>query len=107
MGKPMAYTPEDRFEWDPAKADANRRKHGVSFEEARDLLAGPGPFREGHDEWHSEEEDRAWAVGPGRGHILKVVFTDADEGRIRILTARRATARERAVFRRWLRGKRL
>ena len=37
----MCYTYVVRFEWDPAKAAANRRKHGVSFEEALTCFADP------------------------------------------------------------------
>jgi uncharacterized DUF497 family protein len=51
-----------RFEWNPKKADANPRKHGVSFEEAttalRDDLAVTG-----HDPDHSLNEDRYVTFG--------------------------------------------
>lgn len=101
----MAYTSEDRFEWDPAKAAANRREHGVSFEEARDLLARPAVPHQGYDECHSQVEDRFWAVGPVHRKFLRVVYTEDREGGVRILGARRATPRERRAWRDWVEGR--
>ncbi len=60
----MAYNPGVRFEWDPAKAEANRRKHGVSFEAARSLLTSGVDYLEIYDDAHSGGEDRYLAIGP-------------------------------------------
>lgn len=46
-----------RFEWDPRKAESNRKKHGVSFEEARDSFYDPYGDRF-WDAKHSAAEDR-------------------------------------------------
>jgi hypothetical protein len=86
-----------RFEWDPRKAAANLRKHGVSFEEAatavRDALAVTG-----EDPDHSLDEDRCVTFGmSNRGRLLVVAHTER-EGTIRIITARRATRSERKIY---------
>jgi len=52
-----------RFEWDEEKAEANRKKHGVAFEEATVLFTGPADFLEIYDAEHSDDEDRFIAVG--------------------------------------------
>jgi uncharacterized DUF497 family protein len=84
------------FEWDPRKAAANRRKHGVSFMEATTA------FR---DAWsvtcHDPRfvgEDRFLMLGVSeRGRLLVVVYVERGE-RVRIISARRATARERHKY---------
>jgi uncharacterized protein len=53
---------ELRFEWDEAKALANRRKHGVSFEEARTVFFDDDALLRS-DEDHSDEEDRFVLLG--------------------------------------------
>jgi uncharacterized protein len=81
------------FEFDPAKAAANLKKHGVSFTEAMtvfdDPLASTLP-----DDQHSEDEYRFITVGASSRHrILFVVYTDSISG-IRIIGARTANAAE-------------
>ena len=51
-----------RVEWEEAKNLANQRKHGISFEEAEELLAGDSDFLEIFDEAHSAAEDRFIAI---------------------------------------------
>ena len=80
------------FEWDPAKAAENVRKHGVSFEQAalafRDLFSVEWiDTREGYG------EERVILLGTSQGQILAVVYTERGE-RIRIISARRATKDE-------------
>lgn len=66
------------FEWDEAKAEANLRKHGVSFPEAATAFADPD---------HSDEEVREILVGHSeRNRLLVVSFTERDEN---IATGRR------------------
>ena len=82
------------FEWDPAKAAANLKRHGVSFHEAGSVLADPlsTTFP---DEVHSEDEGRFLTIGAStRGNILVVAHTDRIDT-IRIISARRATRQER------------
>lgn len=81
------------FEWDDAKAAANRRKHGVSFDEAATVFDDPlvSIFQ---DEEHWVVEDRWIAIGiSGRGRLL-VVSHAYREDRTRIISARKATAKE-------------
>jgi uncharacterized protein len=85
------------FEWDAGKARANQRKHGVSFEEASTVFADPAGMTI-FDPMHSNEEDRYVFLGESRRRrLLVVVFTDRDD-RIRIISARVATRRERKDY---------
>jgi uncharacterized protein len=92
---------EPRFEWDPDKAEENRRKHGVSFEEAstvfRNPLASAVPDLE-----HSEHEERWVTIGTSsRGRLIRVVHVDTEEDAaltIRIISARRPDRRERNAY---------
>ncbi len=85
------------FEWDESKAAANRRKHGVAFEEACTVFADPLAATI-HDQARSEDEDRYITLGESqRRRLLVVVFTDRDD-RIRIISARAATRRERKDY---------
>ena len=87
-----------RFEWDDAKAAANRRKHGVSFEEAKSVLEHPLAITVA-DLRHSGDEDREKTVGPSdRGRILVVIHTRPTRKVIRIISARRASRREIADY---------
>ena len=95
-----------RFDWDPAKAEENRRKHGVTFQEARSLFTSGVDYLEIYDASHSEEEDRFLAIGPVARGVLCVVFVERAEDTIRILGARRATQREEELFVRCRRGDR-
>jgi uncharacterized protein len=81
------------FEWDPAKAAANLRTHGVSFEEAATVFQDP--LAKIHsDPDHSESEDRAILVGYSTsGRLLLVAFTDRQD-RIRLISARPTTRGE-------------
>jgi len=87
------------FEWDPAKDRSNQRRHGLSFAEARRLFeSGVDPL-EIFDAEHSDLEDRFIAIGPVDREILVVVYTEPEEGRVRIIGARLATKRERELYR--------
>lgn len=86
------------FEWDPAKERSNRRKHGLSFAEARRLFESGVDHLEIFDDEHSELEDRFIAIGPIDRGIVVVVYTEPEEGRVRIIGARLATKREQALY---------
>jgi uncharacterized protein len=91
-----------RFEWDPAKADANRRKHKVSFEQARDVFKDAMAFDE-PDHREDYGEDRFNRIGMVEGQLLVVTHTwrvDSDSGHdvIRIISARPAERRERKRY---------
>ncbi len=87
-----------RFEWDAAKNAANRKKHGVSFEEAQELFTSGVEYLELFDEAHSVEEDRFIAIGPVRRGVILVAYTERIEETIRIISVRHATAAERKLF---------
>jgi uncharacterized DUF497 family protein len=85
------------FEWDPAKSVTNLRKHKVTFQEAstvfEDLYGITVP-----DPDHSDDEDRYLIVGQsGRGRLLIVSFAER-AGRLRIISARMLTQRERKQY---------
>jgi hypothetical protein len=86
-----------RFAWDPGKAAKNVRKHGISFHEAmavfRDPLSTTFP-----DEAYSLSEPRFVTIGTsGFNRLLVVAHCDVGD-RIRIISARRATRRERMFY---------
>ena len=85
------------FEWDPAKAVANAKAHGVSFEEAATVFQGP--LAKVHtDPDHSESEHREILIGHSVEHrLLLVAFTDR-QGKIRLISAREVTRRERREY---------
>lgn len=87
------------FEWDDAKEVLNQRKHGLSFAEARRLFESGANYLEIFDAEHSETEDRFIAIGPVGSRLIVVVFTELEEGLVRIIGARLATRRERALYR--------
>ena len=87
------------FEWESAKATANLRKHGISFEEAETV------FLDDHalllpDPDHSSEEDRLLLLGLSSAlRVLVVVhcYRERDTS-IRLISARKATRTERAQY---------
>lgn len=93
-----------RFEWDAAKAEANRRKHGVSFEIA--MLAFADPFALSEQDRIEGREMRWRTIGLVGGQVLLVVAhtvgedDDREEGIevIRIISARKAERRERRRY---------
>jgi hypothetical protein len=93
-----------RFEWDDGKSISNKRKHGVSFEEAQTIFFDDSAI-EYADPAHSDAEDRFLMMG--RSYQLRVLVVchclRESETVIRIISARKATPKERRVYAR--RGK--
>jgi uncharacterized protein len=86
-----------KFEWDPEKAAKNLTKHGVSFQEAETVF-GDALGRITTDPRHSVEEERYVLLGVShRQRLLAVMFADRGEA-IRLISARRATPRERRDY---------
>jgi len=86
-----------QFEWDPDKARSNFEKHGVLFSEAAtvlgDALAWTFP-----DPEHSIDEERFLTIGVSeQGNLIVVSHTDREEA-VRIISARKATRRERKYY---------
>ncbi len=95
--------PDFRFEWDSRKEAQNRRKHRVSFAEAETVFADEHALLI-NDPDHSIEEDRFLLLGVGaRLRVLVVAHTYREaEAVVRIISARKATRRERDIYnRRW------
>lgn len=88
------------FEWDPRKAEANAAKHGVSFDDATTVFVD-GDALDGSDSQHSSDEMRFLRLGRAvDGRVLMVAYTlrrNGDAEAIRIISARRASRRERAA----------
>jgi uncharacterized DUF497 family protein len=85
------------FEWDPKKAASNLEKHGVSFEEATGVFADPNALTI-PDPQHSGPEQRQITMGRAlNSKILVVVHTERGDN-LRIISARRANARERKTY---------
>jgi len=84
------------FEWDASKARLNYVKHGVRFDDAIAVFRDP-VAKLFDDPDHSNTEERMILVGHAGGRLLVVAFTER-HGRIRVISARRATARERQDY---------
>jgi hypothetical protein len=85
------------FEWDRRKESANRRKHGVAFEEAATVFNDPLSVTI-PDPDHAHDEDRWVIMGvSGQRNLLVVVHTIRGE-QIRLITARLATKHERRNY---------
>ena len=83
------------FEWDEVKNQANIRKHGVSFDTAKRIFEGPRVT------WPVQRkdygEDRHISLGRVEQALIVVAHTDRD-GRIRLISARPASRKERQVY---------
>ena len=87
---------DEEFEWDDGKAAANARKHGVTFEEARDVFRDPLAV-ELLDDREAYGEDRFVLIGMTQSRVLVVVYV-LREQRNRIISARRAEPNERRAY---------
>jgi uncharacterized protein len=85
------------FEWDPDKAESNRVKHDISFEEAMTVFADP-LARIFPDDDHSAHELREIIIGRSvQQHLILVSFT-AKGDQVRIISARKTTRTERKDY---------
>jgi uncharacterized DUF497 family protein len=88
------------FEWDPLKAEANAAKHGVTFDDAVTVFLDPDGL-DGPDLQHSSAESRfAGSDGPPTDGCSswRIRSGGGDVETIRIISARRASRRERAAY---------
>ena len=92
---------ELRFEWDPSKATANVKKHGVSFEEAATVFFDDRAV-EFYDDSHSDWEDRMLLLGlSSRLRLLLVCHCyRKSDSVVRIISARKATQKESVLYHR-------
>ncbi|GIK58012.1 MAG: hypothetical protein BroJett015_36750 [Chloroflexota bacterium] len=86
-----------KFEWDTKKAEANRSKHGVAFDEAQTVFDDP-LYVDFYDPDHSDDEDRYIIIGESElGRLLFVSYVERGE-LIRIISAREVTLKEREAY---------
>jgi len=85
------------FEWDPEKPQQNARRHGVSFEEAATVFGDPLSLTV-DDRMHSIGEQRYVTLGLSVNRRLLVVAHTERGDTVRIISARRATPRERTAY---------
>lgn len=86
-----------RFDWDPTKAALNLRKHGVSFADAISAFADP-LARLYPNETPDAGEERFVLLGQSAGGLLLVVVHVEEGDAVRIISAWKATRRERRIY---------
>ena len=85
------------FKWHPRKAQSNEKKHGVTFDEAGSVFLDTSSLTI-YDPLHSDYEERFVIIGTSlKNRILSVVHTENGDD-IRIISARKATKRERNYY---------
>ena len=87
------------FSWDAVKAAVNRKKHGVSFEEAKSVFLDDHA-RLTYDPDHSEDEDRFILLGVSdRSRLIVVCHCYLSNNlEVRLISARKATKKERQQY---------
>jgi hypothetical protein len=90
------------FEWDEQKNQANIRKHGLDFADAWEIFTTP--MLTMIDEREDYGEERWIGVGLLQARVVVVVYTEPDEGTIRIISLRKALTHERTRYEQALRN---
>ena len=86
-----------RFEWDPPKAEANLREHGVSFAEAVTVLEDD--FALTREDPAAVDEPRFVTLGLSNlAHLLVVVYTSKEPDAIRLISGWKANRRQRKAY---------
>ena len=86
------------FEWDPAKAKANKQKHRVSFEDAAWAFDDENGLMMA-DPDHSGEEERFLLLAMAKnGELMLVSFCFRRKDRLRLISARKATKNEERIY---------
>ena len=99
MGKTVVH---GRFEWDADKAEANKKKHGISFEEILPMFDDPLFWEQPDDEHSDATETRYFGTAKINGFAVVVsVYTERE--RIRIISARTSTTEEERRYEEWCR----
>jgi len=96
MGQTV-ITSDGRFEWDADKSTANKKKHGLSFEEVLSVFDDPYML-ETYDENHSSGEERTNGLGLVKGIVVLFACYTEREKRTRIFSARKATLKEEEAY---------
>lgn len=95
---PEDHAWESASKSDDDKARQNLAKHGLAFDAVRPLFTSGADYLEIYDVEHSLEEERFVCFGPIATGIVLVVVAEPEEDVIRIISARRATAHETAMY---------
>ncbi len=90
-----------RFEWDPAKNDANQRKHGLRFEDAKTIFFWGADRFDDLDERFPGDEERFISIAPIPTGLITVVWTEPFHDVVRIISVRWSSKRERERYRRY------
>jgi uncharacterized DUF497 family protein len=89
--------PDTSFDWDPKKAAQNKKKHGVSFDEAATVLRSLHKY-EPDPEHSTADEPRFVAIGHSdKGRTLVVIYCERADTK-RVISARKATKSERKTY---------
>ncbi len=87
-----------KFDWDPEKAAANQVKHGISFDQAIKAFDDPQAIFI-PDLEHSKDEVREKLIGAADDTgVVLVIFTEREAGVTRIISARKASRKERMRY---------
>jgi uncharacterized DUF497 family protein len=90
------YYIDMEFEWDPEKSKSNLKKHGISFEEAKEIFLGP--VLTAQDRRKDYGEKRFISIGALSGVVFLVVAHTDRKGKVRIISARKANQTERKFY---------
>jgi uncharacterized DUF497 family protein len=85
-----------RFEWDENKNQQNRQKHGISFEEAKEIFSGI--VFTSLDRRFDYDEIREVSIGTIQGCVIVTVAHTGRNGKTRLISARKATPKERRQY---------
>ena len=94
---------DGKFEWDSEKDAINLKKHGFSFAEILEVYDDPYMLTMYDQEHSSPEEDRYFCVGCIRGIVLIATCHTERNGRIRLISARKAEKKLENLYNEWLR----
>lgn len=84
------------YEWDDLKDRSNDKKHGIRFDEAKAVFADP--YAKDFIDEFSPDESRYICIGITVRGLIVVIYSEPDKDIIRIISARRATKKEREVY---------
>lgn len=99
----MTIISEDgKFEWDSDKDAINRSKHGFSFSEILEVYDDPYMLTMYDSEHSTLEEDRYFCVGSIRGIVLIATSHTERNGRIRLISARKAEKKLENLYNEWI-----
>jgi len=90
-----------RFDWDPAKNDANQRKHGLRFEDAKPIFIWEADRFDELDETYPGAEERFISIGPIPAGLITVVWTERNKNVVRIISVWLSDKRERELYRQY------